>query len=395
MSPEFYSSLALEPADLVQHFESIGDNCEFSLFQRYCGLETLDLLRFTFTPLPKLVQALENKMIDYGDPDDVEVYVGDSPVGPEYIFRIKRYDCWYHTGFFPSSAEMEQVRSDELKRIAFLKRKFLEDLATGKRILVRKGLDSLTNQQMCQLHSALCVNGPNTLLWVVVQDAERPNGSVEVVEPGILKGYIHSFAAYDKADSGDMLSWLEICRNAYVLWKNKAKSGTVLFGPDKFPAAPNLLKHSDIAGKEIVWQGISAPISDAVPAAMPGGVVFEHPCCCSSEETFPVYFSHPAFKEYLPETVYVFSLWVWISKDFEGQYITPVFSMLNPIKSKAADLSLRESWQRIWVSSKMPQTGPANLPALAVLCTKGLVFSCGWKVERGVAPTDYQTAALR
>jgi len=37
--------------DLVQRFESLGDNCEFGMVQRYAGAEPLSLFRFIVLPI--------------------------------------------------------------------------------------------------------------------------------------------------------------------------------------------------------------------------------------------------------------------------------------------------------------------------------------------------------
>ena len=45
----------------------------------------------------------------------------------------------------------------------------------------------------------------------------RPAGTVEVVMPGLLKGYIDRFAPDDNAHDLSFEGWLRVCANACVL----------------------------------------------------------------------------------------------------------------------------------------------------------------------------------
>ena len=41
-------------------FESLGDNCEFGLFQRMCNAEPLGLFRFAGGYLPEIIRGLNS-----------------------------------------------------------------------------------------------------------------------------------------------------------------------------------------------------------------------------------------------------------------------------------------------------------------------------------------------
>ena len=64
---------------------------------------------------------------------------------------------------------------------------------------------------------ALNRHGEATLLWVVPAEKDRPAGTVEVVMPGLLKGYIDRFAPDDNAHDLSFEGWLRVCANACVL----------------------------------------------------------------------------------------------------------------------------------------------------------------------------------
>ena len=55
---------------LMLDFESLGENCEFGLVQRRCGIEPLGLLRFSSTPLPPLLHALRERFAGMGAAGD-------------------------------------------------------------------------------------------------------------------------------------------------------------------------------------------------------------------------------------------------------------------------------------------------------------------------------------
>ena len=64
--------------------------------------------------------------------------------------------------------------------------------------------------------------GPATLLWVVRAERDRPSGTVEVLMPGLMKGYVDRFAPDDNAHDLSFDGWLGcaatracciVCRN--------------------------------------------------------------------------------------------------------------------------------------------------------------------------------------
>jgi hypothetical protein len=64
---------------------------------------------------------------------------------------------------------------------------------------------------------ALNQRSGTTMLWVVPSERDRPPGTVEVLMPGLLKGYIDRFAPSDNAHDLSFDGWLKVCANALVL----------------------------------------------------------------------------------------------------------------------------------------------------------------------------------
>ncbi len=203
---------AMNDAELIQQFESLGDNCEFGLVQRFVGAEPLGFFRFNYASLPMLMQMLDSEFRDIDRPEDVEL-VRASAADTELIVRNRRYGYRYHT--FRHDPDPDQVRAQQLRVIPFLRDKLIADLRAGEKIFVRKGIRSA--EEAAALARLMRRYGPTTtLLWIMPEDEANPRGSVRVLETGLLQGFMDRLApprdAYDLSPV-----WLTLCRNAYAL----------------------------------------------------------------------------------------------------------------------------------------------------------------------------------
>ena len=203
---------------LLTHFESLGENCEFGLVQRRCGAEPLSLLRFSNTLLPNLLRGLDDKFKKLGIVDDLGFRL-EGKSKKEYIVEEKYYGLVYHTFRYKGEIEEEKFMANEASRLTFLKRKLNEDLKDGDKIFVYRRNQPLDSEEILPLLAALNEYGPNTLLWVVTADAQHRPGSVRWVMPGLLKGYIDRFAPNENAHDLSLEVWMELCANAFQLWR--------------------------------------------------------------------------------------------------------------------------------------------------------------------------------
>ncbi len=215
------ASLGCRPIDeLMLSFDSLGDNCEFGLVQRHAGVEPLGLLRFNGFHVPpqfrleKLVAALRNRFDGLGAPGTVTVFPDGLPGRRELIVRESVYDFWYHTGIAEGDIEPHIQSSHETTRLGFLRRKLFEDLASGDKIWVWKSQATTHRHQLSPLLQVLRRLGPNTMLWAVEADRQHPPGSVELLEPDFIKGYIERFAPYAAVSNIHFASWFEVCCGA-------------------------------------------------------------------------------------------------------------------------------------------------------------------------------------
>ncbi len=203
----------LPPAEMITRFESIGDNCEFGLVQRKLNAEPLGLFRFSFIELASLLRGLRDGFEGMGDPATTELVV-DGP-DREYVVRESVYNTTYHTFQYESQIDIETVRAQQSTRLRFLRRKFLEDLGNGEKILVIKRLDPLPPEEVLPIYVALNELGWNWLLWMLPADDAHPSGTVEMLLPGLLRAYIDRFAPYDNAHDISLPAWVGVCEKVW------------------------------------------------------------------------------------------------------------------------------------------------------------------------------------
>ena len=375
--------------DTLQHFESLGDDCEFGVVQRFAGLEPLGLLRFAFIPYPGLLALLEHGLDRLGEPHDTAL--SRDPRG-EIVVEIPSLGARYHTDIFGRPGEEPAILHDQLARLRLLGRKFREDLQAADKIFVRKGADSSDLPAMRTLLAALRRHGNATLLWLTVAGGTEPIGTVEVIEPGLLRGHIDRFAAFFDQPDLNVEAWLEICRGARLLRLIEAPPGTIRRPPRPLIAGNLLRQTKDFTGDW--WR--REPIATSQPTTLlappiPGITIMTHRL---NQNT--VWETAAIFGRYVPKglvggQVYVASLQVWVPPDFDGSLVGMVFDGFASGRTVNADLSRRGEWQRIWVQAMIPAEMSAANPSLCVIGPAGsLVHSAGWKLEQGAAPTEYQ-----
>ena len=218
-SPISKQTAISKPIDeLMLAFESLGDNCEFGLVQRHAGVEPLGLLRFAGISLEKLIVALQARFEGLGTPDTVMVYLaGEAGHRREFMVHETWLDVRYHTFIHEGDIGEGELREREVRRLGFLRRKMLADLAAGEKIWVWRELDLTKPDRLQPLMDLLRSLGPNRLLWVVAADDSHPPGTIERLDSDLIKGYVERLAPYENAADISPQSWFEVCESAYVL----------------------------------------------------------------------------------------------------------------------------------------------------------------------------------
>ena len=201
----------LTPEELMLHFENIGDNCEFGLVQRHFKADPVGLLRFAGLRTPRrLIRFLEERFGRFGDPGTLGVRV----IGGEYWITDDIYGISYHTFRYQREVAAEEVIRENEVKTTYLKRKFVEDLEDGDKIMVYKRVVTDDVHEIIALHAALNSFGTvNKLLWVTQADGQHVPGDVEWVGDRLLRGYVGTISLTN-AHHYDADVWLRLCRNA-------------------------------------------------------------------------------------------------------------------------------------------------------------------------------------
>jgi hypothetical protein len=244
--------------DLMLAFESLGDNCEFGLVQRHAGAEPLALFRFAGMSLVKIVAALEAKLEGIGTADTVEVHLAGEPGRREFMVHETWLDTRYHTFIHEGEIDPEELRQREGKRLAFLRRKMLEDLSNGEKIWVWREWGKDDPARLQPLLNVLRSYGSNILLLVVRADDAHPSGTVERLDRDFIKGYVEHLAPYDNATDIRPLAWFEMCENAFAL----CFPDQVQVEAEKAPSAapPRQLSAMEfLAANQVPLQPVPAP----------------------------------------------------------------------------------------------------------------------------------------
>jgi hypothetical protein len=207
--------------ELMMTFESLGDACEFGVAQRYGEVEPLGLLRFAAIDVPPeervthLVEALQRGFDGLGEAESIEPYeIGDPP--DEFMVRESAYGLRYHTGVAPADFSADDIRQREPKRLLFLRRKLLEDLAEGSKIFVWHSRVLTRREQVQPLLDQLRKMGPATLLWLTGADDAHPPGTAEWLDRDLIRGYVIRYTI-GQIDDDSINSWFDACRAAYAL----------------------------------------------------------------------------------------------------------------------------------------------------------------------------------
>jgi tetratricopeptide (TPR) repeat protein len=227
----------------LMQFESLGGRglgCEFGIFQRDYGAEPLSLLRWADMPHDKLVQALESRFEGVGEPENTMLFLDRKHRPPEYCTQDNRGMMFMRAFIYEDEISYDQMWTQALRRLQFLRRKLIADLEAGDKIFVYRITNrNLTDDEVDQLWRAVRGYGDTTLLYVRYEDAQHPNGSVEYVKPGLMIGYMDRFK---QLASGEMTaapanaSWAAVCMKAHELWQ-AARNGSSLPAEEHLHAA--------------------------------------------------------------------------------------------------------------------------------------------------------------
>ena len=235
MDAEANAPAAMDDADLVRCFESVGDNCELGLVQRRAGAEPLGLLRFAGAPLRNHVRALNARFANIADPDHIRIDVEHG----EYMVKLTKYDFTYHAHVKAGDMTPNALHRQQCRTVGFLAEKLMADLADPSKILVFRQNETLSAGDLVDLRIALSAYGPCLLLWVQEACPGHPPGSVAVADERMMVGYVRRLAERESVPDLDFESWMQVLRRAYAIGA-RAHQGRLIGVPSDPPARTEL-----------------------------------------------------------------------------------------------------------------------------------------------------------
>jgi hypothetical protein len=349
-------------------FQSLGDNTELGFIQRFCGAEPLSLFRFNTSYIHTLTHALETRLVHLYTEDDLIII--EETAADQFVLKSRNYnqDFQVLTLVSPKKMPLLAFRQRELKRMAYLKERFLEDLANGPKIFVRKGCDSI--HDLRRLRRVLAEHGSHVLLAVAVADASHPAGTVEWLDDGLMRGYIEYFKVCSRPEPHDVIGWVTMLKAAYrtihprVVYEQPKRlaSGATMnaFGAGR-----------DIEGRPTrYWhraqrRAFSAHASNDAVLAL---------------RDMPM-------RGVEPRKTILFSAWVRVPRSFVGEMIEVGFQGLPTLHSHPVDLKRRDCWQHVWATSRAPRDETRLVAEIRARCASGASIAlAGWSLETGVTP---------
>ena len=201
--------------DLMLGFCSLGKNCEFGIAQRVFGAEPMDLLRWAFTPSDVLIRLLQVGFERIGDPNEMDVY--PTPAG-EYHIRHKGYQFAWHAWVNVGETTPEQIKDREVKRLPFLARKLMDDLAQGTRIFVVTQPD-MTPDGAMEILTAMHAYGRPTLMYATQGGPPRVVRESDYLFHATIPKFADEAAVPATLPSVD---WLAVCEHAQAVRESGA-----------------------------------------------------------------------------------------------------------------------------------------------------------------------------
>lgn len=198
---------------IAERFESLGQNCEFGIWQRRCGAEPLGLLRFASARLNKVLRGVRTDFAGVDDPRQLTLRCHGA--GDEYMGHHDYYELDYHTFRTHGEVDEQALTRGEPRRLGYLARELMGSIRSAEKIfVVQRGEPDLTLEEILPLLLSLrALNDTVELLYVTtLGSASRSlHGRVELIAPGLFHGFLERLAPSERAWDCDFDGWLSLC----------------------------------------------------------------------------------------------------------------------------------------------------------------------------------------
>jgi hypothetical protein len=199
---------------VLRRFESLGDNCEFGFVQRRNDYEDGGFLRWSISPLDKLITCFEARF------KDLYLFENLKPSAPDMVQDVAT-GLIFHTRMRSNDGQFlleEQQRRDiythEKHKIDYLLDKFLSKIQRADTICVYKRNSGMTDNEAMRLKQSMNSISWSNLLIIKSTDDRSKWSTVEGFGSGLFVGFIDEFAPYSAADHVSLAIWNQLIQNA-------------------------------------------------------------------------------------------------------------------------------------------------------------------------------------
>jgi hypothetical protein len=221
-SPAQPSGAALADKAILMSLQSLGENCELALVQRFGGAEPFGLFRWAATPLPNLLAALEARFEGLGLAENLTI---ELDTASEFQVLDRRFGFKNHSfAFHSDGARRESILMREMVRLPYLARSMIRDLESARKLFCFHDAGQSGRERIERLVTSLGRYAPNWLLWV--RPAQRPEqvGTAERVGERLIEGYIDRFQPLHNVQTPSVGAWMEVVRAAHRIWKGEDRA---------------------------------------------------------------------------------------------------------------------------------------------------------------------------
>lgn len=203
--------------ELLDQFESIGDNCELGFVQRFHGVEPSSLFRWATAPLHGVLTGLADGWADIYAWENLRPWASD-------MAWDDKYQCAFHGSMRCAliDGEMTFTLSEKDHRTAWkrdrtklfhMRGKMLEGLRNPSRIYVAKANAGLALDTVQQLKASLDRYGEHRLLCVVPEETFAVRGLM-LLQPGVKLATISHLASYHRVELAAYGEWTNLLQKA-------------------------------------------------------------------------------------------------------------------------------------------------------------------------------------
>jgi hypothetical protein len=216
---------SLLASDQILRIESLGDNCELGFVLRNLGCEAGSLFRWASIKPEQLLSQLRAKFEGMYEFPNLQPLrndmVVDTAYGVGWHSNMKSNMVEGQRRFLLDEGKRQKIYNAELRKIRYLRAKFVARAQLGGLIFVIKANDGINNENIEGIFEALSDLAAGARFALLeVQASSNPTliGTVVQRHPGLLRGYVSRFASYDEANIVDMDAWTSVLDAALRLF---------------------------------------------------------------------------------------------------------------------------------------------------------------------------------